>query len=63
MEQGHLLALTGKAPETIQIITSARCISVNRSNRGGSPFYLSYLAKPHADLDQFPTLGPALAKR
>ena len=53
MDQGCVLALTGKAADAVQMITSG--ITAYRST--GStllmPFYLSYLASAYAELGQF----------
>jgi predicted ATPase len=51
--QGSVLALTGKAPEAVQTLTSG--ITAWRSTGATLyvPLYLSYLARAYADLDQF----------
>jgi predicted ATPase len=53
MEQGCVLALIGKASEAVQLINSG--IAAFRSTGATlfQPFYLSYLARAHAALDQF----------
>jgi predicted ATPase/class 3 adenylate cyclase len=51
--RGWLFALTGKAPNAIQTLTSG--LTAYRSTRSTNwvPLHLSYLAKAHAELDQF----------
>ena len=52
--QGQLLALTGKAPDTIQIITSALDLWRSTGSTGWVPVDMLYLAKSHADLGRCP---------
>jgi predicted ATPase len=53
MNRGWLLALTGKAPEAVRVITSG--ITAWRSTGAAAwmPLYLSYLARSYAELGQF----------
>ena len=53
MHQGYILALTGKAPEAVQMITSG--IAAHRSTGAtiAIPSSLSYLARAYAELGQF----------
>jgi predicted ATPase len=51
--QGSLFALTGKAPDAIQMITSGITASRSTGATLWVPFYLSCLARAHADLGQF----------
>ena len=53
LHQGCVLALTGKSSNAVQMLTSG--IAAYRSTGATvfMPWYLSYLAKAYADLDQF----------
>ena len=63
MNQGCLLALTGKASDAVQMITSGITACGQREQRLWMPLYLSYLARPMRSLANSMTLGAALAKR
>jgi predicted negative regulator of RcsB-dependent stress response len=51
--QGQVLALTGKASDAVQTITSALTAYRSTGATGVLPFYLSYLATAYAELGQF----------
>jgi class 3 adenylate cyclase/predicted ATPase len=51
--QGQLLALTGKAADAVQIITSALNLWRSTGSTSFLPIDLFYLAKLYAELDQF----------
>ena len=51
--QGQVLALTGKASDAVQTITSALTAYRSTGATGVLPFYLSFLATAYAELDQF----------
>ena len=51
--QGCVLALTGKASEAVQMITSGITGFRSTGATVWDPFYLSYLARAHAELGQF----------
>ena len=53
MQQGCVLALTGKASDAVQMINSGSPHVGQREQQYGSPFGLSYLAKAYAELGQF----------
>jgi predicted ATPase len=53
MNQGSILALTGKAADAVQMITSGIAAFRPTGSTLWIPFYLSYLARAHAKLDQF----------
>jgi predicted ATPase len=53
MEQGCVLALSGKASEAIQMITSGITTYRSTSSRVYLPFFLAHLSKAHAELGQF----------
>ena len=54
MNQGCVLALTGKASDAVQMITSGyRAYAVNGSNTWMCRCTLSYLARAYAELGQF----------
>jgi class 3 adenylate cyclase/predicted ATPase len=53
MEKGCILALSGKASEAIQIITSAITTYRSTGSRVYLPFFLSHLSRAHAELGQF----------
>jgi hypothetical protein len=50
LRQGWLLSLCGKAAESVQVITSGLA---NRIGTFDHPFFLSSLARAHAELGQF----------
>ena len=51
--QGCVLALTGKASEVVQMMTSGITGFRSTGATVWDPFYLSYLARAHAELGQF----------
>jgi class 3 adenylate cyclase/predicted ATPase len=51
--QGWLLALTGKASDAVQMITSAFTVRRSMGTTVFMPLYLLYLASAHAELGQF----------
>jgi predicted ATPase/class 3 adenylate cyclase len=51
--QGSVLALTGKAPEAVQMLTSGITAWRSTGARLYVPLYLSYLARAYAELGQF----------
>src|SRR5262244_34021 len=53
MEQGCVLALSGKASEAIQMITSGITTYLSTSSRVYLPFFLAHLSKAYAELGQF----------
>jgi class 3 adenylate cyclase/predicted ATPase len=53
MEQGGVLALTGKASDAVHRITSGITALRSTGATTSLPIWLSYLAKAHADLGQF----------
>ena len=53
MNQGSILALTGKVADAVQMITSGIAAFRPTGSTLWIPFYLSYLARAHAKLDQF----------
>jgi predicted ATPase len=53
MNQGCVLALTGKASNAIQMITSGITAWRSRGATLWMPFYFSYLARAYAELDRF----------
>jgi predicted ATPase len=55
--QGSVLALTGKASEAVQMITSGLAALRSTGALVWVPWYLSYLAKAYAELGQFHDAG------
>ena len=53
LHQGGLFALTGKATEAVQMITSGLAALRSTGALVWVPWYLSYLAKAYAELGQF----------
>jgi len=53
MQRGCVLALTGKAPDAVQTITSGITAWRSTGSTAMIPSYLSYLAGAHAELGQF----------
>src|SRR5262249_8048760 len=53
MEQGCVLALSGKASEAIQVITSGITTYRSTGSRVYLPFFLAHLSKAYAELGQF----------
>src|SRR5262245_59304321 len=53
MEKGCALALSGKASEAIQMITSGSTTYRSTGSRVYLPFFLSHLSRAHAELGQF----------
>ena len=53
MQRGCVLALSGKAPEAIQMITSGITTYQSTGSRVYLPFFLSHLSRAHAGLGQF----------
>jgi class 3 adenylate cyclase/predicted ATPase len=53
MEKGCVLALSGKASEAIQMITSGITTYRSTGSRAYLPFFLSHLARAEAELGQF----------
>ena len=53
MHQGLLLALTGKASDAVQIMTSGITAWRSTGSTLWMPWYLSYLARAYAELGQF----------
>jgi predicted ATPase len=53
MNQGCVLALTGKAADAVQMITSALTAFRSTGATVFVPFYLSYLTRAYAELGQF----------
>jgi predicted ATPase len=53
LARGYILALTGKASETIQVATYWLSAFRSTSSTLLAPLHLSYLARAHADLGQF----------
>jgi predicted ATPase len=53
MNRGWLLALTGKAPEAVRVITSGTTAWRSTGAAAWMPLYLSYLARSYAQLGQF----------
>jgi class 3 adenylate cyclase/predicted ATPase len=53
MEKGCVLALSGKASEGIQMITSGITTYRSTGSRVYLPFFLSHLSRAHAELGQF----------
>jgi predicted ATPase len=51
--QGYLLALTSKASDAVQMITAASAAFRSTGSTLFAPFYLSYLARAHAELGKF----------
>jgi predicted ATPase len=51
--QGSVSALTGKAPDTVRMITSGLMAWRSTGTTNLAPFWLAYLARAHADLGQF----------
>jgi predicted ATPase len=52
-KQGCILALTGKAAEAVQMITSGIAAWRSTGSTAWMPLYLAYLARAHAELGQF----------
>jgi class 3 adenylate cyclase/predicted ATPase len=52
-KQGCILALTGKAAEAVQMITSGIAVWRSTGSTAWMPLYLAYLARAHAELGQF----------
>jgi predicted ATPase len=53
MMPGCVLKLTGKASNAVQMITSAITAYQSTGSTNRMPFFLSYLARAYAELDQF----------
>ena len=53
IERGEVFALTGKAPDAVQTITSGMAAIRLMGQTLLFPFYLSFLARAHAELGQF----------
>ena len=53
MQQGCLLALTGKAPDAVQTITSGVTAMQSTGTTMWMPLWLSYVAKANAEIGQF----------
>jgi predicted ATPase len=53
MQRGCILALTGKASDAVQTITSGVTAWRSTGSTAMMPSYLSYLARAHAELGQF----------
>ena len=53
MEKGCVLALTGKASEAIQMITSGIATYRSTGSRVYLPFFLLHLSRAHAEIGQF----------
>ena len=53
MEKGCVLALSGKASEAIQMISSGSTTYRSTGSRVYLPFFLSHLSRAHAELGQF----------
>jgi class 3 adenylate cyclase/predicted ATPase len=53
LNQGYLLALTGKASDAVQMITAASAAFRSTGSTVFAPIYLSYLARAHAELGKF----------
>jgi predicted ATPase len=53
LNQGYLLALTSKASDAVQMITAASAAFRSTGSTVFAPFYLSYLARAHAELGKF----------
>jgi predicted ATPase len=53
MQRGCVLALTGKASDAVQTITSGITARRSTGSTAMIPSYLSYLAEAHAELGQF----------
>jgi class 3 adenylate cyclase/predicted ATPase len=53
MNQGCVLALTGKASDAVQMISAGITAFRSTGATVWVPLYLSYLARAHAELDQF----------
>jgi predicted ATPase len=51
--QGSVSALTGKAPDTVRMITSGLMAWRSTGTTVLAPFWLAYLARAHAELGQF----------
>jgi predicted ATPase len=51
--QGSVSALTGKAPDTVRMITSGLMAWRSTGTTTLAPFWLAYLARAHAELGQF----------
>jgi hypothetical protein len=52
-DKGSLLALTGKAPDSVQIINSGVTALRSTGTTLWMPWYLAYLARAYAELGQF----------
>ena len=53
MQQGCLLALTGKAPDAVQTITSGVAAMQSTGTTMWMPLWLSYLTRANAEIGQF----------
>jgi predicted ATPase len=53
MQRGFVLALTGKASDAVQVITSSVTAWRSTESTAWMPWWLSYLARAHAQLGQF----------
>jgi class 3 adenylate cyclase/predicted ATPase len=53
LQRGGVLALTGKASDAVQAITSGLAAWRSTGSTAMTPSYLSYLARAHAELGQF----------
>jgi class 3 adenylate cyclase/predicted ATPase len=53
LARGHIFALTGKASEAVEIITSTLAAYRSMGATAGVPYALSNLARAHAELGQF----------
>jgi predicted ATPase len=53
LNQGCVLAVTGKALDAVQLITAGATSWPSTGNKWSVPFYLAYLAKAYAELGQF----------
>ena len=51
--RGWISALTGKASDAIQMLTSGLAAYRSTGSTNWVPLHLSYLAKAHSELDQF----------
>ena len=65
MQQGCLLALTGKAPDAVQTITSGVTAMQSMGTTMWMPLWLSYLTRANAEIGQFDNarrcIGEAIA--
>jgi predicted ATPase len=65
MQQGCLLALTGKAPDAVQTITSGVTAMQSTGTTMWMPLWLSYLTRANAEIGQFDNarrcIGEAMA--